>query len=91
MYNVGYHQSVTLRLFQKNKMVTTSKAYYSNAKTGRKVYDRRGLPSQGLHSTSLMTKFIIFRGKCVFTMPGRLPLKSAVNFQHFVYFKMLQE
>ena len=89
MYNVGYHQSVILRLFQiKNKIVTTSKAYYSNAKTGRKVSDRRGLPSQVSHSTSLMSKFIIFRGKCVFTIPGRLPSKSAVNCHHFVYFKM---
>ena len=80
MYNVGNHQSVILRLFQiKNKIVTTSKAYYTNAKTGRKVSDRRGLPSQVSHSTSLMTKFIIFRGKCVFTMPGRLPSKSAVK------------
>ena len=47
-------------------------------KTGRKVSDRRGLPSQVSHSTSLMTKVIKFRGKCVFTMPGNLPSKSAV-------------
>ena len=64
------------------------KAYYSNAETGRKVSDRRGLPSQVSHSTFLMTKFIIFGGTCVFTMPCRLPSKSAVNCQHFVYFKM---
>ena len=89
LYNEGYHQSVILRLFQiQNKIVTTSKAYYSNAKTGRKVSDRRGLPWQVSRSNSLMTKFIIFRGKCVFTMPGCLPSKSAVNYHHFVYFKM---
>ena len=89
MYNVCYHQSVILRLFQIwNKIVTTSKAYYSNAKTGRKVSDHRGLPSQVSHSTFLMTKIIILRDKCVFTMPDLLPSKLAVNCHHFVFFKM---
>ena len=61
---------------------------YGDVSVMRNVSDRRGLPSQVSHYTSLMTKFIIFRGKCVFTMPGRLPSKSAAHCHHFVYFKM---
>ena len=32
-----------------------------------------------------------YLGVSVFTMPGRLPSKLAVNCHHFVYFKMWQD